>query len=132
MNMTDPVADLLTRIRNANRASLEIAVIPHSNLKENIVRVLKEEGFIKSYEVVGEGIRKNMVVRLKYTAKKEHVIDQLVRVSKPGCRRYVGYEDIRPIRQGMGVAILSTPKGVITDTAARKLKIGGEWICTVW
>ncbi len=132
MNMTDPIADLLTRIRNANRASLATTTIPYSRLKEEVVRVLKEEGFIRGYDTLGEGTRKNLVVTLKYKADGERVFDTLARVSKPGHRVYVGYKNIKAIRQGLGVAILSTPKGVITDTAAKKMKLGGEWLCSVW
>lgn len=132
MNMTDPIADLLTRIRNANRAGLVNAAIPYSRLKEEVVRVLQEEGFLKSFDVVGEGIKKSLVVTLKYKKDGEKVIDGLKRISKPGQRIYVGYKDLRPIRQGLGTAVLSTPKGVITDSAARKMKLGGEWLCSVW
>ena len=130
--MTDPVADLLTRIRNANKAAFSSVAIPYSRLKENIVSVLKGEGYVRGFEVVGEGIRKNIVVSLKYTAKKEKAIEGIVRVSKPGCRVYVGCDDVKPIRGGLGIAILSTPKGVLTDATARKEKVGGEWLCTVW
>lgn len=130
--MTDPIADLLTRIRNANKALLPNVAIPHSRFKEDIARVLKEEGYIKAYETVGEGVRKNLVIILKYTAKKERTIEGISKISKPGHRRYVAHDGIKPIRGGMGIAILSTPKGVLTDASARQQKVGGEWICTVW
>jgi len=130
--MTDPIADLLTRIRNANKALLPNVAIPHSRFKEDIARVLKEEGYIKAYETVGEGAGKNLVIILKYTAKKERTIEVIAKISKPGHRRYVAHDGIKPIRGGMGIAILSTPKGVLTDTSARQQKVGGEWICTVW
>lgn len=132
MSMTDPIADLFTRIRNANKAALPNVSIPHSNMKENIVKVLKEEGYVKGYEVVGEGARKSIVVSMKYTSKKEKTIEGIVKVSKPGHRVYVGYNDIKPIRGGLGVAILSSPKGIITDATAKKMKLGGEWLATIW
>lgn len=132
MSMTDPIADLLTRIRNANKALLPQVTIPYGTFKENIVRVLKEEGYIKGFSVIGDGAKKNLVVVMKYKANKERAIEGIDKVSRPGYRRYVGCNDIKPIRGGMGVAILSTPKGVMTDTAAKKQKAGGEWICTVW
>ncbi len=132
MSMTDPIADLLTRIRNANKALLPQVSIPHGTFKEEIVRVLKEEGFVKGYSVVGEGIRKSIIVAMKYKSDKERAIEGINKISKPGHRIYVGCDEIKPIRGGMGVAILSTPKGVMTDAAARKQKAGGEWICTIW
>lgn len=132
MNMTDPVADLLTRIRNANKVGFEAVTIPYSKLKEGIVKVLQEEGFVRSYETAGMGFKKNLVVELKYTAKKERVIGSIVRVSKPAKRVYVGYNDVKPVRSGMGIAILSTPKGIMTDASARQKKLGGEWLCSVW
>ena len=132
MSMTDPVADLLTRIRNASKAGFPSVAIPHSRMKEDVARALKDAGFIKGVEVVGEGTRKNVVVSLKYISNKERLIQKLVRISRPGRRVYVGYNDIKPIRGGLGVAVFSTPKGVVTDSDAKKLKVGGEWICSVW
>ena len=132
MNMTDPIADLLTRIRNANKAALPNAAIPYSRLKERVVSVLVEEGYVRGYEVVGEGIRKNIVVALKYTATKEKAIEGIARISKPGKRVYVGYNDIKPVKGGLGIAIISSPKGVVTDVTAKKEKVGGEWLCSVW
>ena len=132
MSMTDPIADLLTRIRNANKAGQDQAGIPFSRPKEGILQILKDEGFIKSFETVGEIPRKNLVVKLKYKGKMERVIESLVKISKPGRRVYVGHKDIRHIRRGLGVMILSTPKGIVTDTAAKKMKVGGEWLCSVW
>lgn len=132
MNITDPVSDLLTRIRNANKACFESLLIPYSKLKEGVLKVLKEEGFIKSYEVAGDGIKKNIVVIMKYAQKGEKVISQIVRVSKPSKRVYVGHDELRPIKQGRGIAILSTPKGVLTEAEAKKQKVGGEWLCSVW
>lgn len=132
MSMTDPIADLLTRIRNANKAGFDSVTIPHSKMKEAVVNVLKDEGYLKGVDVLGEGIRKNLVVHLKYKGKKERVIEGLVKISKPGRRVYIGYEDIKPVRGGMGVAIFSTPKGILSDETAKKQKLGGEWICSVW
>ena len=132
MSMTDPIADLLTRIRNANKALLPQVTIPHGTFKEEIVRVLKEEGYIKAYSVIGEGIRKSIVVTLKFTSDKERSIEGIQRISKPGHRIYVGHDDVKPVRGGMGIAILSTPKGVMTDAAAKKQKSGGEHVCNVW
>ncbi|MBI2091702.1 MAG: 30S ribosomal protein S8 [Deltaproteobacteria bacterium] len=132
MSMTDPIGDLLTRIRNANKERFESVTIPHSIFKEEIVRVLKEEGYVRGYETVGEGIVKSLVITLKYTQKKERIIEGLVRVSKPGHRRFLGYTDIKPIRGGLGMAILSTPKGVLSDKSAKHQKLGGEWVCSVW
>lgn len=132
MSMTDPIADLLTRIRNANKALMETVAIPHSRYKEELVRVLKQEGYIRGYEVLGEGIRKSVVVSLKYTADKERAIEGLDRISKPGKRVYVGHDEINSGRGKIGTPILSTPKGVLTESEAKKQKVGGEWICTVW
>ncbi len=130
--MTDPIADLLTRIRNANKALMESVTIPHSVYKEEIARVLKEEGYVRGYEVVGEGVRKSLVVSLKYMPGKERAIEGLDRISKPGKRVYVGHDEIKTGRGRVGTAILSTPKGVLTETEAKKQKVGGEWVCTVW
>lgn len=130
--MTDPIADLLTRIRNANKALMGSVAIPHSVYKEEITRVLKEEGYIRGYEVMGEGVRKSLVVSLKYMPGKERAIEGLDRISKPGKRVYVGHDEIITGRGRVGTAILSTPKGVLTEAEARKQKVGGEWVCTVW
>lgn len=132
MGMTDPIADLLTRIRNSNKAFLPSVVVPHSRFKENIVHILKKEGYIKGYETIGEGVKKNLVITLKYTQKKERALEGIVRISKPGHRVYVSYDEIKPIRGGLGIVILSTPKGVLTDSTAKEQKLGGEWICSVW
>lgn len=132
MSMTDPVADFLTRIRNANMVAFESVTVPYAVMKEEIARVLKEEGYIRGYEVIGEGIRKSIIISLKYTAKKEKSLEGITRISKPGKRVYVGYSDVTNVKGGLGVAILSTPKGILTDADAKKQKVGGEWICTVW
>jgi small subunit ribosomal protein S8 len=132
MSMTDPVADMLTRIRNANMVKLQKVDIPSSNLKVSIANVLKQEGFIKNYKVISDNLQGILRVYLKYIDEKECVINEIKRVSKPGGRVYVKSEDIPVIKSGLGVAVLSTSKGVITDNAARKAGVGGELICTIW
>ena len=132
MSMTDPVADMLTRIRNANMVKLQKVDIPSSNLKVSIANVLKQEGFIKNYKVISDNLQGILRVYLKYIDEKECVINEIKRVSKPGGRVYVKSEDIPVIKSGLGVAVLSTSKGVITDNAARKAGLGGELICTIW
>lgn len=132
MSMTDPIADLLTRIRNGAMAKLQKVDIPSSNLKVNIANVLKNEGFIKNYKVIADQKQGILRVYLKYIDEKESVITEIKRVSKPGGRRYVKSDEIPSIKQGLGVAILSTSKGIVTDKSAREAGIGGELICTVW
>jgi len=132
MSMTDPIADLLTRIRNGVMAKLQKVDIPSSNLKVNIVTVLKNEGFIKNYKVIADQKQGILRIYLKYIDEKDSVINEIKRVSKPGGRRYVKSDDIPSIKQGLGVAILSTSKGVLTDKLAREAGVGGELICTVW
>jgi small subunit ribosomal protein S8 len=128
--MTDPISDMLARIRNANRALLPNVEIPHSKIKESIAGILKREGYIQDFAVEGK-IPKNIKLRLKYQGKKS-VIEGLRRISTPGLRRYVGSTDIPRVRGGMGVAVLSTSEGVMTGTQARKKNIGGELVCYVW
>jgi small subunit ribosomal protein S8 len=132
MSMTDPVADMLTRIRNANMVKLQKVDIPSSNMKISIANVLKQEGFIKNYKVISDDLQGILRVYLKYVDEKDSVINEIKRVSKPGGRVYVKSEDIPLIKSGLGVAVLSTSKGVITDSAARKAGVGGELICTIW
>ena len=132
MSMTDPVADMLTRIRNANMVKLQKVDMPSSNLKVSIANVLKQEGFIKNYKVISDNLQGILRVYLKYIDEKDSVINEIKRVSKPGGRVYVKAEDIPVIKSGLGVAVLSTSKGVITDNAARKAGVGGELICTIW
>jgi small subunit ribosomal protein S8 len=128
--MTDPIADMLTRIRNASRALLPKVDIPHSKLKESIVRILKREGYVGDWSVQGGAI-KTMTVQLKYRGRKG-VIDGLRRVSRPGLRVYVGADEVPRVLGGMGIAILSTSRGVLTDHEARKQNVGGEVLCYVW
>ena len=130
--MTDPIADMLTRLRNAVTAKHEQVTIPSSKLKVAIADVLKREGFIRSYDLVEEGPRKLMRVQLNYTGKKEPVLNGLQRVSKPGLRVYVQKREIPRVYGGLGIAILSTPQGVMTGQDAWRRSIGGEVICYVW
>jgi small subunit ribosomal protein S8 len=132
MSFTDPIADMLTRIRNASSARHEKCVVPRSRLKIRIAEVLKQEGFIKDYVVHEDGPQGAITILLKYSADREPAISDIKRVSKPGLRRYVPTDSIPRILNGMGIAILSTSKGVLVDREARKQKVGGELICTVW
>jgi len=132
MSMTDPVADMLTRIRNANMVKLQKVDIPSSNLKVNIANVLKQEGFIKNYKVISDNLQGVLRIYLKYIDEKDSVINEIKRVSKPGGRVYTKSEDIPVVKNGLGVAILSTSKGIITDSAARQAGVGGELLCTIW
>lgn len=130
--MTDPIADMLTRIRNALQARKEEVDIPSSNLKKRIAEVLKEEGFIKGFRVIPDGKQGILRVFLKYDEEGLPVISGLKRVSKPGRRIYVGKEEIPRVMGGLGIAILTTSRGVMTDKQARKIGVGGEVICYVW
>jgi small subunit ribosomal protein S8 len=129
---TDPVADMLTRIRNASMVDHRQVVMPSSNLKVNIAKILQEEGFIDSYAVTNDVPQPNLVIRLKYTGRGDSVITGLERVSKPGSRRYVGHREIPWVRSGLGIAIISTPQGLMTGRQARRARLGGEHICNVW
>ena len=130
--MTDPIADMLTRIRNAVTAKHEYVNIPASKMKQAIADVLQREGFIQGYDVQDEGPRKLLRVRLNYTGKKEPVLSGLQRVSKPGLRVYVQKREIPRVYGGLGIAILSTPQGVMSGQDAWRRSIGGEVICYVW
>lgn len=133
MSMTDPIADLLTRIRNAMTVQHETCTIPASNAKESILKILKEQGFISSYVRQEATPQDQLVVFLKYVGKnRQPVIKNIKRVSKPGRRVYKGYRDMKPILGGMGVAVLSTPIGIITDKKARSERVGGEVLCEIW
>lgn len=132
MTMTDPIADLLTRIRNANQNQFNKLEIPSSRFKVEIVRVLKEEGYIKDYRVLKDQGRAVIKVFLRYAGKGERVIKKIERVSRPSRRVYVGSGEIPKVKNGLGVAIISTPKGVMSDRQARKEGIGGEVVCTIW
>ena len=128
--MIDPIADMLTRIRNASRALLPTVAIPHSRMKESLAHILKSEGYVAEVAVEGK-LPKTIKLRLKYDGKKS-VIEGLKRVSKPGLRNYVGSTEIPRVRGGLGVAVVSTSEGVMTGQDARKKNIGGELLCYVW
>jgi small subunit ribosomal protein S8 len=127
MAVNDPIADMLTRIRNAAHARHDKVTVPHSKVKESLARTLAAEGFLP-----GEGIRKSLVIDIKYTEEGKPAFRGLARVSKLGRRCYIGASDIRPNRQGVGVAILTTSKGIMKDTDAKRQGIGGEVLCTAW
>ena len=131
--MTDPIADMLTRIRNANTAKHDTVDVPSSKMKLAIAKILLDEGYIKSYELVENGKFNDIRITLKYGAfKNEKIISGLQRISKPGLRVYANKEELPKVLGGLGVAIISTNKGVITDKEARKLGVGGEVLCFVW
>lgn len=132
MVLTDPIADMLTRIRNANMAEKQVVAMPHSKLKSEVARILKAEGFIKDYTMENEGGKPALKIFLKYTIEREPVIQGLRRISKPSCRKYVNSEEVPRVLGGIGLAILSTSSGVMTDADAREKNIGGEVLCYVW
>jgi small subunit ribosomal protein S8 len=132
MNLTDPVADFLTRIRNAIRARHAKLDVPASKLKTEIARILKEEGYIANFKPAEEDGRQLLRVYLKYGANNEAAIRDLSRISRPGCRVYVGREGIKRVQGGLGICILTTPKGVMTGRQARREGVGGEILCEVW
>ena len=132
MQITDPVADMPTRIRNANTAKHEKVDVPASNLKKSIAQILLDEGYIKAYEIVDDGTQGIIRITLKYLAGKEKVISGLRRVSKPGLRVYAGADELPKVLKGLGIAIISTSKGVMTDKAARANHVGGEVLAFVW
>jgi small subunit ribosomal protein S8 len=130
--MTDPIADMLTRIRNALINRYGSVEIPASRIKTEIARVLKEEGYIGEYSLIEDGVKKTIKIELKYTPEKEPIITEIRRISKPGCRVYVNKKEIPRVKGGLGISILSTSRGIITGIEARRHGIGGELICTVW
>ena len=132
MQITDPVADMLTRIRNASSAKHETVDVPASNLKKAIAQILLDEGYIKSYSIVDNGNQGMIHITLKYLAKKQPVVTGLRRVSKPGLRVYAGADEMPRVLKGLGIAIVSTSKGVMTDKKARERHIGGEVLAFVW
>ncbi len=129
---TDPIADMLTRIRNAVRAKHARVDMPSSNLKIEIARILKDEGYVGNFKVVDEKGKKNLRVFLRYTPDRRSVITDLKRISRPGSRRYTGKRGIRPVVGGMGISVISTPRGLMTDQSARREGLGGELLCEVW
>ena len=132
MQITDPVADMLTRIRNANSAKHDTVDVPASNLKKAIAEILLNEGYIKSYEIKEDGTQGVIHITLKYLGKQEKALTGLRRVSKPGLRVYAGAEELPKVLHGLGIAIVSTSKGVMTDKKARELHIGGEVLAFGW
>ena len=132
MTMTDPIADMLTRIRNAIMASYDTLEVPSSKMKINIVKVLKFEGYIRNYKIVKESKQDSVVIYLKYNEDKSPVIKGLKKISKPSCRIYSRCKKIPKVLNGLGINIISTSKGVMTDREARKMGLGGEIICSVW
>ncbi|MBE7416029.1 MAG: 30S ribosomal protein S8 [Deltaproteobacteria bacterium] len=131
MSMTDPIADMLTRLRNAVQAKHQEVVIPSSGVKLEIAKILKEEGFIKDVSSFKEGARNFLKIQLKWNAAKKSSISSIRRTSKPGLRKYVGKDEIPRVLNGLGVAIVSTSRGVMTDRKARELGVGGEILCTI-
>ena len=132
MTMTDPIADMLTRIRNALRASHEIVDIPNSKLKMNIAKVLKSEGYIRNLKIISDGRHRLIRIFLKYDEEGVPIIGGAKRISKPSCRVYSRYDDIPKVLNGYGINIVSTSKGIMTDRQARKIRVGGEVLCSVW
>ena len=132
MQMSDVIADMLTRIRNANNAKHSTVDIPASNMKKSIADILVEEGYVKGYQIVDNGNQGIIRITLKYMEGKQKVIRGIKRISKPGLRIYAGYEDMPKVMNGLGIAIVSTSKGIMTDKKARNLKVGGEVLAFVW
>ena len=132
MQITDPIADMLTRIRNANTAKHETVDIPASNMKKAIAEILNEEGYIKGYQIIEDGKQGVIRITLKYAANKQKVISGIQRVSKPGLRMYAPADELPRVLKGLGIAIISTSKGIMTDKKARAQHIGGEVLAFVW
>ena len=132
MQITDSIADMLTRIRNANSAKHDTVDIPASNMKKSIAQILLDEGYIKGFQIIDDKMQGIIRITLKYGEGKSHVISGLRRVSKPGLRIYTSCKDCPKVMRGLGIAILSTPKGVMTDKSARKENVGGELLAYVW
>ena len=132
MHITDPIADMLTRIRNANNAKHDTVDVPASNMKKSIAQILLEEGYIKNFQLIDNGTQGVIRITLKYGPGKEKVISGLRRVSKPGLRVYAGADELPRVLKGLGIAIVSTSKGIMTDKKARELNVGGEVLAFVW
>ena len=131
MSLTDPIADMLTRVRNAGQVRQTHVVMPSSKIKADIARILKDEGFIRNYEIIQDGVQPTLRIWLKYTERKEPVISGLDRVSRPGRRVYSGRRELPRVMSGLGIAIVSTPLGVMTDEQARRRHVGGEIVCRI-
>ncbi len=132
MSMSDPIADMLTRVRNAIKAKFDSVDIPGSNIKVELAKILKQEGFIKNYKFIQDSKQGVLRVYLKYTETRSNVVLGINRISKPSRRVYMKAKDLKPILNGMGISILTTSKGIMTDKMARKENVGGEIICNVW
>ena len=132
MHITDPIADMLTRIRNANNAKHDTVDVPASNMKKAIAQILLDEGYIKNFQLIDDGTQGVIRIALKYNAGKEKVISGLKRVSKPGLRVYAGADELPKVLRGLGIAIVSTSKGVMTDKKAREAHVGGEVLAFIW
>ena len=132
MQITDPIADMLTRIRNANNAKHDTVDVPASNMKKSIAQILLDEGYIKNFQLIDDGTQGVIRIALKYNAGKEKVISGLKRVSKPGLRVYAGADELPKVLRGLGIAIISTSKGVMTDKKAREAHVGGEVLAFIW
>jgi len=130
--MTDPIADLLTRIRNGCRGRRDQVSLPHSRTKEAIARLLADEGYLRDVEVSGDGVKKSIVLHIRYSDGGDPVLTGIRRISRPGLRRYTSAADAPRVRGGLGISILSTPIGLLSDREARRRKVGGEVICEVW
>lgn len=132
MNLSDPIADMLTRVRNATLARHSTVDVPYSKMKINIAEIFQAEGFIQSFETIGQGHKAMIRINLKYVDNKQPVLTHLKRVSRPGLRIYRGYKDIPRVRGGMGLWILSTPHGILSSKEAVRAQVGGEVLCEVW
>jgi small subunit ribosomal protein S8 len=132
MTMTDPIADLIVRIKNAIMVSYDKVEVPSSKIKVHIVKILKFEGYIRNYKLINENTQGSIIIYLKYNEDKTSVIKDIKRISKPSCRIYSSYKKIPRTLNGLGITIVSTSKGVLTDREARKMGVGGEIICSVW
>lgn len=130
--LTDPIADMLTRIRNALQSRHEVVEVPFSKIKLEILKILEKEGYVRKSDLISDGSKSKILVQLKYQINQEPVISSLHKVSRPGRRVYVGCEEIRPVFGGYGLSVLSTSKGVLSDKQAKEAKVGGELLCTVW
>jgi small subunit ribosomal protein S8 len=130
--INDPIADMLTRLRNAISVKKKAVEVPASKIKLSIVKILKEEGCIQQYKLIKDGKQGIIKITFEYGEGKRYAISHLERISKPGCRIYVKRKQIPYVLNGLGIAVLSTPKGILTDRQARRLGVGGEWLCSIW
>ncbi|MCB1191014.1 MAG: 30S ribosomal protein S8 [Leptospiraceae bacterium] len=131
MSLSDPIADMLTRIRNASRAGHPNCMVSYSNIKKSVLEILQSEGFIKEFQLLEENNKKDLQVALKYTPKKKPVIQEIIKISRPGRRVYQKWEEIKPVKSNLGISVISTSKGIMTNKKARNLRVGGEVIFKV-